>query len=128
MPSAGYAPARHPGHRRQHHRGHLQKAGPPGSFDEVDGAGLGVVDEFDSTGTLLKRLVNGGALNAPWGIALAPSNFGSYSGDLLIGNFGDGKINVFDPTSGAMLGTLSTSARPDRDRAGSGAWRLATAS
>ena len=45
-------------------------------------------------------------LNSPWGIALAPSNFGQFSGDLLIGNFGDGTINAFDPTTGAFLGTL----------------------
>jgi uncharacterized protein (TIGR03118 family) len=75
--------------------------------DEVKGAGLGIVDVFDTSGTLLKRLVTGGPLNAPWGIALAPANFGRFSGALLVGNFGDGKINAFDADTGAFKGTLS---------------------
>jgi uncharacterized protein (TIGR03118 family) len=74
--------------------------------DDVPGAGLGFVDVYDTSGHLLKRLVSGGALNAPWGVALAPKHFGVFSGDLLIGNFGDGAINVYDPHSGASLGTL----------------------
>jgi len=74
---------------------------------EVDGEGLGVVDVFDGTGTLVKQLIpSGGPLNAPWGMAIAPQGFGSFGGDLLVGNFGNGRINVFDPTTGAMLGTL----------------------
>jgi uncharacterized protein (TIGR03118 family) len=77
--------------------------------DEVPGAGLGVVDVFDTGGTFLQRLVTGGALNAPWGIVMAPANFGTFSNALLVGNFGDGKINAFDPTTGSMLGTLSRS-------------------
>jgi uncharacterized protein (TIGR03118 family) len=79
----------------------------PGSGDETKGAGLGYVDVFDSNGTLVKHLVSNGALNAPWGMAMAPANFGSFSNDLLVGNFGDGKINVYDPASGAWLGVLS---------------------
>jgi uncharacterized protein (TIGR03118 family) len=74
--------------------------------DEVAGAGLGAVDVFDTDGNLLTRLVNGGALNAPWGMALAPANFGTFSNALLVGNFGDGRINAFDINTGAMLGTL----------------------
>jgi uncharacterized protein (TIGR03118 family) len=73
----------------------------------VLGEGLGLVDLFDGTGTLMQELIpTGGPLNAPWGMAMAPQGFGSYGGDLLIGNFGDGRINVFDPTTGEMLGTL----------------------
>jgi uncharacterized protein (TIGR03118 family) len=68
-----------------------------------------VVDVFDTGGTFLQRLVTGGALNAPWGIVMAPANFGTFSNALLVGNFGDGKINAFDPTTGSMLGTLSRS-------------------
>jgi uncharacterized protein (TIGR03118 family) len=69
------------------------------------GAGLGIVDVFDTQGTLVKRLVGpGGALDAPWGMAMAPANFGPLSGKLLVGNFGDGKINAFDPTTGALAG------------------------
>ncbi|HZX26523.1 MAG TPA: TIGR03118 family protein [Telluria sp.] len=75
--------------------------------DEVAGAGLGAVDVFDTAGMLVKRLVLGGALNAPWGMALAPANFGSFSGKLLVANFGDGKINAYDPATGASAGVLS---------------------
>jgi uncharacterized protein (TIGR03118 family) len=75
---------------------------------DVAGAGLGLVDVFDLQGTLQTHLVaTGGALNAPWGVALAPANFGKFSNMLLVGNFGDGKINVYDPSTGAMQGTLS---------------------
>jgi uncharacterized protein (TIGR03118 family) len=78
-----------------------------GSTDETKGAGLGAVDVFDSSGALVKRLATGGALNAPWGLAMAPANFGSASNMLLVGNFGDGKINVYNPDTGAFAGTLS---------------------
>jgi uncharacterized protein (TIGR03118 family) len=77
--------------------------------NEVDGAGLGFVDSFDLNGNLIKRLVSNGPLNAPWGMAIAPANFGTFSNDLLVGNFGDGKINVFDPNTGAFVGTISDS-------------------
>jgi uncharacterized protein (TIGR03118 family) len=73
------------------------------------GAGLGLVDVFDPQGNLVQHLVPaGGALDAPWGVALAPANFGKFSNMLLVGNFGDGKINVYDPATGAMQGTLGT--------------------
>ena len=76
--------------------------------DDVQGAGFGAVNVFDSAGALVKRLIPvGGKLNAPWGMAMAPANFGPFSNDLLVANFGDGKINAFDPTSGAFVGTLS---------------------
>jgi uncharacterized protein (TIGR03118 family) len=72
------------------------------------GAGLGIVDAFTTGGAFVKRLVDaGGALNAPWGMALAPAGFGTFSGSLLVANVGDGRINAFDPTTGALLGTLS---------------------
>jgi uncharacterized protein (TIGR03118 family) len=74
--------------------------------DEVAGAGLGFVDVFDTSGHLLRRLVSQGALNAPWGLAVAPRHFGPFSGDLLVGNFGDGAINAYDPRTGAFRGTL----------------------
>lgn len=78
------------------------------AHDDVAGAGLGLVDVFDSTGHFVKRLVDaGGTLNAPWGMAMAPANFGTFSNALLVGNFGDGKINAFDASTGALLGTLS---------------------
>ena len=78
-----------------------------GGNDDVKGAGLGAVNVFDTAGNLVMKLVRGGALNAPWGMVMAPANFGTYSGKLLVGNFGDGKINAYDPTTGAMTGTLS---------------------
>jgi len=63
--------------------------------DDVPGPGLGFVDMFDTSGNLLGRVATKGALNAPWGLAVAPSNFGTFSGDLLVGNFGNGKINAY---------------------------------
>ncbi|SIT47383.1 conserved exported hypothetical protein [Paraburkholderia ribeironis] len=77
--------------------------------DDVHGAGLGFVDVFDTAGNLLQRFASAGPLNAPWGIAQAPVNFGRFSGNVLIGNFGDGKINAFDPTTGESLGALTQS-------------------
>ncbi len=74
--------------------------------DDVKGPGLGFTDVFDAEGHLLKRLVSRGALNAPWGLAQAPRHFGDFGGDLLIGNFGDGTINAYDPKSGAFKGSL----------------------
>jgi len=76
--------------------------------DEQAGPGLGIVNVYDSGGRFLKRLVSGGALNAPWGMAMAPANFGGASNTLLIGNFGDGKINAYDPDTGAIIGALAT--------------------
>jgi uncharacterized protein (TIGR03118 family) len=64
--------------------------------DEVAGQGRGFVDEFDTSGNLIARVAQHGQLNAPWGLALAPSNFGRFSGDLLVGNFGDGQINAYE--------------------------------
>jgi uncharacterized protein (TIGR03118 family) len=68
----------------------------PGEEDELHGPGFGVVDLFDSDGNLLSRIATHGQLNAPWGVAMAPDEgFGRFSGDLLVGNFGDGHINAF---------------------------------
>lgn len=77
--------------------------------DDVAGAGNGYVSVFDSTGKLLQSLVAGGTgslLNSPWGLAIAPATFGKFANDLLVGNFGDGLINAYDPTTGALVGTL----------------------
>jgi uncharacterized protein (TIGR03118 family) len=63
--------------------------------DEVAGQGRGFVDEFDTSGNLVARVAQHGQLNAPWGLAQAPSDFGRFSGDLLVGNFGDGQINAY---------------------------------
>ena len=77
--------------------------------NDVAGAGNGFVDVFDFTGNLLGRLVSNGPLNSPWGLALAPGLFGDFSYALLVGNFGDGTINAFDPCTGGLLGTLQDS-------------------
>jgi uncharacterized protein (TIGR03118 family) len=74
--------------------------------DDVHGMGLGVVDAYDLNGNLLRRLITGGVLNAPWGLALAPHNFGRFSGQLLVGNFGNGRINAFDPITGEQRGQM----------------------
>jgi uncharacterized protein (TIGR03118 family) len=66
----------------------------------------GFVDEFDTSGNLIKRVATGGPLSAPWGVTLAPANFGSFSNDLLIGNFGNGEILVYNPLTDAFLGTI----------------------
>jgi uncharacterized protein (TIGR03118 family) len=74
--------------------------------DEVDAPGLGYVDVFSPTGRLLRRLQHGPWLNAPWGMTLAPSDFGKFSHQLLIGQFGSGQIAAYDPFTGAFLGLM----------------------
>jgi uncharacterized protein (TIGR03118 family) len=77
-----------------------------GSIDEVHGAGKGYVDVYTSDGVLKKRMQHGSWFNAPWGLALAPADFGRFSNKLLVGQFGSGKIAAFDPASGRFLGFL----------------------
>ncbi|UMR29739.1 TIGR03118 family protein [Massilia sp. MB5] len=77
--------------------------------DEQHGAGLGYVSVYDMQGNFQRQLAAGGMLNAPWGMALAPDNFGSFSKLILVGNFGDGRINAYDPASGAYMGALGKS-------------------
>jgi uncharacterized protein (TIGR03118 family) len=74
--------------------------------DEVAGAGLGFVDQYTLNGDFVGRVASGGTLNAPWGLAVAPSSFGSAAGDLLVGNFGDGHINIYDPNTHTFLGQV----------------------
>lgn len=78
-----------------------------GGDDEDHGAGLGLVDVFDTNGNFLARVAsNGGVLDAPWGLAMAPADFDNFGGDLLVGDFGDGTINAYDPVSFAFEGQL----------------------
>lgn len=77
-----------------------------GSVDEEHGPGLGFVSIFDPAGRLIQRLEHSELLNAPWGIALAPGDFGAFSHRLLIGNFGDGTIHAFNPLTGKLEGTV----------------------
>jgi len=77
---------------------------------DVQAPGNGYVSVFDPTGKLLSSLVRGGTgslLNSPWGLAIAPATFGKFANDLLVGNFGDGLINAYDPATGAFVGTLT---------------------
>ncbi len=78
--------------------------------DDVSGRHLGYVDEFDTSGQLVQRIATRGPLNAPWGLAMAPADFGTASGDLLVGNFGDGRIHAYDVSamgSPSLVGTLA---------------------
>jgi uncharacterized protein (TIGR03118 family) len=76
----------------------------PGSNDEAHGQGVGFVDAFDAaTGFLAGKVAFRGLLNAPWGLAVAPSGFGGVAGDLLVGNFGDGRINAYKPILGGLF-------------------------
>jgi len=80
--------------------------------DDVASPGNGFVDVFDTDGHLLRRFASRGALNSPWGVARASFAFGPFSGDILVGNFGDGRINVFG-SDGDFLGQLrDTSGKP----------------
>lgn len=85
------------------------KVGPTG--DDVPGPGLGYVDKFSASGTLLMHLQHGNWLNAPWGLVAAPaSGFGPMSGHILVGNFGNGTIAGFNPTTGAVTGLMKNTA------------------
>jgi uncharacterized protein (TIGR03118 family) len=85
-------------------------AQPSGTGDENHGAGLGFVSVFDLQGNFLGRIASQGTLNAPWGLEIAPASFGLFAGDLLVGNFGDGRISVFSlgatpAFQGLLIGT-----------------------
>jgi uncharacterized protein (TIGR03118 family) len=80
-----------------------------GTADEIAGQGNGLIDVFNTNGTFAKRLISSGKLNDPWGMVVAPANFGNFSNDLLVGNVGSGQILAYNATTGAFQGTLSTS-------------------
>jgi uncharacterized protein (TIGR03118 family) len=84
-----------------------------GGEDDIAGPAHGFVDVYSQSGAWMQRFASHGVLNSPWGMTMAPANFGQFSGDLLIGNFGDGRIHAFDPMTGEVLGTLrGTSGAP----------------
>ncbi|HEX3147260.1 MAG TPA: TIGR03118 family protein [Gemmataceae bacterium] len=91
--------------------------------DDAAGPGRGFIDVFEMNGHLAQRLVTRGDLNSPWGMVLAPASFGNFGGALLVGNFGDGHIHAYDPTSGKELGTLG--ANPMHPLVIEGLWGLA---
>ncbi len=74
--------------------------------DDVAGPGHGFVDTFDLKGNMLDRVATQGVLNSPWGLDIAPQGFGQFAGDLLVGNFGDGSIDAFDPHTDKFMGQL----------------------
>jgi uncharacterized protein (TIGR03118 family) len=80
----------------------------PSSIDETAGPGLGVVDAFDFNGIFLGRVASQGTLNAPWGLTIAPASFGEFAGDLLVGNFGDGRISAFNLANNSFAGQLNS--------------------
>lgn len=80
--------------------------------DDVKAPGNGYVNIFNPNGGLVRRFVSQGALNSPWGMVLAPAGFGNLGGTVLIGNFGDGHINAFDPSNGAARGQLTDGHNP----------------
>jgi uncharacterized protein (TIGR03118 family) len=77
------------------------------NHDDVAGPGNGFLDVYDTSGQLLHHLIARGDLNSPWGLTLAPARVGAFSGDVLVGNFGDGAIHAYDPTTGAEKGQLT---------------------
>lgn len=79
------------------------------AHDDVAGQGHGFVDVYTTDGFLVGRLASRGQLNSPWGLAIAPSSFGPFAGMLLVGNFGSGRIDVFNPFNGHYLGQLDDS-------------------
>jgi uncharacterized protein (TIGR03118 family) len=79
----------------------------PATGRQAVGEGLGVVDEFSTAGRLVSRIVTGGALDAPWGMAIAPHSWGSAGGSLLVGNFGDGRINIISTKGGGFSHRIS---------------------
>ena len=80
----------------------------PDKHDDQSGPGFGFVDAYDLNGNLLRRVASGGALNSPWGLAIAPASFGNFHNNLLVGNFGDGRINAFSLSTGAFRGQLKS--------------------
>jgi len=78
--------------------------------DDVAGNGHGIIDEYSLDGKLIRRFATGGGLNSPWGMVHAPAGFGAGPNRLLVGNFGNGWINVFDIVTGAEVGFLKTPA------------------
>jgi len=78
----------------------------PVTHRDQPGVNNGIVDIYNGNGALLHRLITGSRLNSPWGMAMAPADFGRFSNDLLVGNFGDGLIHAYDPVTGRRRGTL----------------------
>jgi uncharacterized protein (TIGR03118 family) len=96
----------------------------PDNMDDEAGPGNGYVDIFNTDGSFVKRFISNGALNSPWGLAQVPANSGFPANTILVGNFGDGWINAYDPT-GAYLGPVKSNGQP---LAIGGLWAISFAS
>jgi uncharacterized protein (TIGR03118 family) len=94
----------------------------PATLDDVAGPGLGFVEVFTPGGRLIRRFQNGDWLNAPWGVALAPSDFGAFSHYLLIGQFGSGQIAAYNLETGKFAGLVRDPS--DQELAIEGLWAL----
>jgi uncharacterized protein (TIGR03118 family) len=107
---AGFAPFNVAEINGQLYVSYAKQDNPADAEDDMAGPGNGVIDVYTNDGVFVKRLVSNGAgskLNSPWGMVVAPASFGDFGGDLLVGNFGDGRIHAYDATTGAFLGTLT---------------------
>ena len=82
----------------------------PGEEDDTHGPHHGFIDVFGTDGRLHRRLVSRGSLNSPWGLAVAPRQFGQFAGALLVGNFGDGRIHAYNRFNGKLLGGVRDAA------------------
>ncbi len=117
---AGYTP-----YNIQNVNGLLYVEYQNGAQAGTGGLGTGIVSVFDTNGVFQRRLIStGGQLDQPWGIVVAPASWGAFANDLLVGNFGNGEINAFNPTTGAFVGTVTDS--NGRPIVNSGLWALAT--
>ena len=81
----------------------------PTTHEAVKKPADGFVDVYTDSGAFIERLASHGVLDAPWGVTIAPANFGTFSGDLLVGNFGNGRINAFNPQTGELVGPVKDS-------------------
>jgi uncharacterized protein (TIGR03118 family) len=117
---AGYTP-----YNIQNVNGLLYVEYQNGAQAGTGGLGTGIVSVFDSNGVFQRRLIStGGQLDQPWGIVVAPASWGAFANDLLVGNFGNGEINAFNPTTGAFVGTVTGS--NGQPIVNSGLWALGT--
>lgn len=117
---AGYTP-----YNVQNVNGLLYVEYQNGAQAGTGGLGTGIVSVFDTNGVFQRRLIStGGQLDQPWGIVVAPASWGAFANDLLVGNFGNGEINAFNPTTGAFVGTVMGS--NGQPIVNSGLWALGT--